>query len=248
MNKKIILIIFVTLLAFSFSVYQYAKEFQAEFTSAAGTKPANGHLWSEMECDSSGLCVDSTNGRVGIKTSTPSKELEVKGSGLFTEDVCNGAGACLSQINGFIGSQPIAGGTSHDRGMCTVAGGTLIPETTLANPICRFDRSTCPSGWTQYDNWSTTTPTAITSGASITCNGFTCSCPAATGSSGSHSFSNATVEARGTFAAIYWNTTCTCGATYPSTVSQACYIDNGMYRGVQVGGLSYATITQIGCY
>jgi len=110
MNKKLILFLFITLFAFGFAVYQYVKEFQSEFASATGTKPVNGHLWSEMECDSSGLCVKS-DGSVGIGTDSPSKKLEVNGDILAsgTHDICNGSGKCLSsvfQTNVIAGTNP----------------------------------------------------------------------------------------------------------------------------------------------
>jgi len=174
MNKRsLIFIVSISLLALSFSVFQYFKSFQAEFANATGPKPVNGHLWSEMECDSSGLCVNGTN--VGIGTINPNKKLEVNGEILAngkisttgTNDICNGAGACLSQLNSFIGSQPIAGGTNHSRTQCTTAGGTLVYQDGLANPICQFNNSagvSCPTAatsngtsvWYQYDYWSTT--------------------------------------------------------------------------------------------
>jgi hypothetical protein len=252
MNKKIILFIIITLFAFSFSIYQYTKEFQIEVTDATGTKPNPGHSWSEMECDSSGLCVDSTNGRVGIGTASPSKKLEVNGDILVSGsyDVCNGAGACLSQINSFIGSQPIAGGTNHSRSMCTAAGGTLVSETTLANPICRFNAATCPSGWTKYGDWSTTTAVLLPSIASFTCNGTTC--PACTTPiyTGSHSWANTGQEYLYRLSEYLSNPLCECRADTSGTWSPgACHGPYGQWAYVAAYYTrGDATITQIGCY
>lgn len=167
MNKKNLVIFLVIFLGLSLAIYQYAKELQTDLASAAypGVKPANGHSWTEMEC-TAGLCVTTSN-KVGIGTDSPGQKLEVNGSILASgegADICTGSGACLSQIASFIGSQPIVGGSGiHNRANCEAAGGTLI-DIGLANPTCRFAAATCPSGWTQYENWSTTGPTTCGSG------------------------------------------------------------------------------------
>ena len=160
-NKiKISFTLFLLLSAFGIGVYQYFENFKAEMAEAyQSSKPANGHSWSEMQCTSD-MCM--AGGNVGIGTDSPAKKLEVNGDILASgtgHDVCNAAGACLSQLNNFIGAQPIAGGNNHDRAMCTSAGGTLI-DIGLANPVCRFGSSaspvsTCPTGWYQYEQWST---------------------------------------------------------------------------------------------
>jgi hypothetical protein len=98
MNKKsIVFVILISLFSISFFFFQYIKEFKADLVGAAysTSKPANGHLWSEMEC-SSYLCLTGDN--VGVGTFSPSQKLEVNGSGLFSGDVCNGGGKCLSSI------------------------------------------------------------------------------------------------------------------------------------------------------
>jgi hypothetical protein len=113
MNKKSLTIIsLVVFLGLSVVVYQYIKQLQSEFASAAysTTKPANGHSWAEMEC-TSGLCVTADN-KVGIGTDTPLKKLEVNGDILAsgTGDVCNGGGKCLSSIfqtNIIVGTNPV---------------------------------------------------------------------------------------------------------------------------------------------
>jgi len=174
MNKKLVLFSIITASAFSLAVFQYVKEFQSELASAAYSgKPAMGHSWSEMEC-SQGLCV-TTDNKVGIGTSTPGSKLDVAGtinstgnisssgtisatgnissSGAITAgtDVCNGAGACLSQLNSFVGSQPLMNSV-HSYSTCTSAGGQVTNIGT-SFPICKFSGSSCPSGWTQYQNY-----------------------------------------------------------------------------------------------
>ena len=171
------------------------------------------------------------SGNVGIGTSSPAQKLEVNGSGLFTGDVCNGAGACLSQLNSFISSQPISGGTSHDRGLCTAAGGTLIYEATLANPICRFNASSCPAGWAQFQNWSTT---AVTTFAD-------------------QSYCCSTMAGGGCLGTCPCNGPCTTGShPWGDVPRESCThrVDAGYtwpYSGSCVNAIGYATITQIGC-
>ena len=77
MNKQKYLIIFIVLfLGLGFSVYQYSETFKTEVASATSTVPNPGHLWSSMECNSDSLCVDTTNNRLGIGTTTPGAKLE----------------------------------------------------------------------------------------------------------------------------------------------------------------------------
>jgi|GEM_PF-5396197 len=167
MNKKLIFVLIITVFAFSLSAYQYIKEFQSEFADAAYSgKPATGHSWSEMEC-SEGLCITAGND-VGIGTSTPGYKLDVAGnigttgglsvggnistSGAIaaTGDVC-GAGACLSQIASFVANQPLVNNI-HNQGACTAAGGTVTPSD-VSYPICKFNASSCPSGWAVYKSY-----------------------------------------------------------------------------------------------
>jgi hypothetical protein len=97
MNKKILIVSLIVFLGLSIAIYQYAKELQSEFTSAAysTSKPANGHSWSEMECTSD-LCV--TGGKIGMGTDNPTYKLDVTGTIRGSVDVCNGAGNCLSAL------------------------------------------------------------------------------------------------------------------------------------------------------
>jgi len=249
MNKRNIVFIFsISLLALSFSVFQYFKSFQAELASATGTKPSNGHLWSEMECDSSGLCVSGTN--VGIGTSdTAANKLRVVGNigvdgnigvnGVInaTSNVCISGGSCLSDIAGFINSQPIAGGTTHNRANCTSTNsidgstkGALVTEVGIANPICRFAGNDCPTGWNKYENWKTTIPTYYAGGYNPPSQGYIynsyCIINCTTGS---HAWANIATE--------------TC--SYRDGISAAVDPDHCASGFVYNG---YATITQTGCF
>lgn len=227
MNKKIVLILIITLFAFSFSVYQYILTFQSELVNAyTSSKPANGHSWEEMEC-TEGLCV--TNNRVGIGTDNPTTKLDVSGSIKATGninatgDICNGSGYCLSQINGL--TQPTTPTTiplvnaTHTETDCTNAGGTIVATNGTYNQ-CKFSTNGCPTGWTQYLNWSATVATTCTSHCLIQGNYNSCT-------TGHHSsFSNTTIES-----CIYLD------ADYNS-----CY-----YATVDNYGCA-ATTSEIGCY
>jgi len=254
-NKKEFIIFFIVLvfLSLSFAIYQYTKELQIQFATAVGTKPSNGHLWSEMECDSAGLCVDSVNGRVGVGVTNPSNKLEVNGdvsssgSVTATTNVCISSGVCLSDIPNYVASQPLYG-LAHTYSMCTSTPdnsgyGELLNMGTTASPIwiCQFDANSCPAGmnsqpdWVQYQNWSTTVPTLYQisfcyfwSGIRNRCES-TVTCGGCT--TGSHAWSNATPEP------------CQYQGTY------TCNINTGMQccnTGSTTTG--YATRSKIGCY
>lgn len=52
---------------------------------------------------------------------------------------------------------------SHNEDQCAVAGGTVVDDGT-GNKMCQFSpASSCPATWTQYKNWSGTTPRKCTS-------------------------------------------------------------------------------------
>ena len=51
-------------------------------------------------------------------------------------------------------------GGDHNQSECTSAGGTV--QTDGSSQFCKFIRSSCPSGWSRYHNWSTTAPKSKT--------------------------------------------------------------------------------------
>ena len=71
-------IVFLIIITFVFSVYQYFEALKANSASAVtvGT-PNPGHTWSSMQCSADSLCVDTVNNRLGIGTNTPGVKLEV---------------------------------------------------------------------------------------------------------------------------------------------------------------------------
>ncbi len=42
--------------------------------------PNPGHTWAQMECNANTLCLDTTNGYVGVGTNTPAYKLDVNGT------------------------------------------------------------------------------------------------------------------------------------------------------------------------
>jgi hypothetical protein len=94
-------------------------------------------------------------------------------------------------------------GSTKTCDQCTAAGGTLVDIT--GGKTCRFNAASCPAGWSQYLNWSTTTANNVNCNspavnASYTCKGIsnTINVPAISRvvSSSSHSWSNTPFESQ----------------------------------------------------
>jgi hypothetical protein len=156
MNKKILIVSLVLFLGLSIAIYQYAKELQSEFTSAAysTSKPANGHSWSEMECTSD-LCV--TGGKIGMGTDSPSKKLSVVGDIGASGDICNGTGNCLSALATLTNA-------------CGAAATTYVySASAYSGTYCVMGTPTPASpSWPSAGN-STTWTCPVTSGSPISC-------------------------------------------------------------------------------
>jgi len=151
----------VILLGMVFGISQYFLALQTEEVSAVtvGT-PNPGHAWSQMECSSDTLCVDTANKRLGIGTNTPTSALDVKGSITVSEDVCITGGGCLSSLKAAIASTALINGL-HSSGNCNDAGGTVVASGQIGDQ-CRFNAATCPTGWTRFRLWSTTAAPTVT--------------------------------------------------------------------------------------
>jgi len=290
----------VFFLGLIFLGFQYYKAFKVENVSAVTTGTPNpGHSWSEMECSSDTLCVDTINKRLGIGTNNPTKTVDIIGEVKVSGDVCNGTGKCLSsvyQTNVIAGTNPTCptgqdiimkayNGTwytaenptitswtkvscgavitndgspllvygNHTADNCTSAGGTVV-TTGGSYDQCKFTAASCPSGWIQYLNWSTTAPATSSGAPAINC--ASCSCPACSGlSTGSHSWSNVARETAtsSNFAATWALPSphceqCLCNG-YGLGSAYTCTPDaQGSSYYVSYGSAAYATITTIGCY
>lgn len=75
-------------------------------------------------------------------------------------------------------------GSKHVDADCAMSGGVLVGSG--SNKFCKFSSNSCPSGWNQYNNWSTTKATRCAPG------GYICGWGECT--TGYHSWSDATRE------------------------------------------------------
>jgi hypothetical protein len=63
-------------------------------------------------------------------------------------------------------------GSTKTCDQCTAAGGTLVDIT--GGKTCRFNAASCPAGWSQYLNWSTTIPKSYPCNSPAVSHSFTC--------------------------------------------------------------------------
>lgn len=116
---------------------------------------------SQLKVNGSSLVVTST-GNVGIGTTSPQANLEVSGNIIAARPTTADQVATKGYVDELIaevraivtGAQPLVNGV-HIQQDCINAGGEVVDSDT-AYKQCRFNASACPSGWTQYKNWSTT--------------------------------------------------------------------------------------------
>lgn len=87
------------------------------------------------------------------------KNVQVEG------DVCLSNGRCLSELL----NRLVFG--NHSETDCKSAGGTVVYESGSSMGFCKLSASSCPSGWTQYKNWSAT---VAANPCSCTCTGSGC--------------------------------------------------------------------------
>jgi hypothetical protein len=104
---------------------------------------------------------------------------------------------------------------SNTNSTCETAGG-LVRSIGSGTYLCQFTGTSCPGGWTQLSNWSTTAPKACVQ-SSTNCGAFAVV-------SGSHEWSNAAAESGGTYYAVYSHSTCSSLTTcYATVTSVGCY-------------------------
>jgi len=92
----------ILLIGITFSVIQIIR--------ASPAVPDPGHPWSEIECDTN-LCVDTTNSRVGIGTTTPQYKLDVVGDVRWTGTLQGGSIPAARIDSGIINPARLGSGT-----------------------------------------------------------------------------------------------------------------------------------------
>ena len=134
-----------------------------------------------MDCDSN-LCIDTANGRVGVGTTSPQEFLEIKGnirlggdSPTYTiSNIADPINASDIATKNYIDREVAKVGTmisgtlplihsEHTQQDCLDAEGVPVDGSTELKQ-CKFLASTCPTGWTANENWTTTEKTAATFG------------------------------------------------------------------------------------
>ncbi|MEK7703866.1 MAG: hypothetical protein AAB426_02820 [Myxococcota bacterium] len=138
---------------------------------------------------------------------------------------------------------------AHGQAQCIALSGVVVSD--ASNSFCRFALSGCPSGWTAFQSWSTTTAGSATyyNEAANGDNGFAggccgqnnaCTLNAATCSTSSHTWSNAATESAA------------CSGTNVIGGRDIGSCDNGTCGSQDCTGATSvtpsATRTQIGCY
>ncbi len=119
---------------------------------------------------------------------------------------------------------------NHTEEQCEAWNGEVVTVESDNKKICKFSSGTCPSGWTQHENWSTTTPGRAPFPKSSSADPY----PGEYSYTGSHTWSNTAVESaycNRCLGLISRKEFCGTGDSCSST---------RYYY--------YATITQIGCY
>lgn len=138
-------------------------------------------------------------------------------------------GSCSAGSSKTCSTAPLGTGASflydsiHSTDDCTAAGGTVQQDGT--DKFCKFDRTSCSSGWTQFKNWTTTT--------AKTCTGATndnTKCPVSSCTTGGHDFSNTAPESCNYKSNRSWtpesccsNWTYTCTSWVPYCWEAGCY-------------------------
>jgi len=139
----------------------------------------------------------------------------------------------------------------HTEPQCLAAGGTVVSSNVASNQ-CKFVASSCPSGWTQYLNYSKT----ISQGPNAASGTVSCgiSCPSCPGGqmTGYHAWSNTAVEvacvSAQAWCSMEGNCYCTCSSC--NYLRTYCHEEGctNCWWGTTNGAPTYAAITEIGCY
>ncbi len=139
----------------------------------------------------------------------------------YTKVTVDGADYAMPYYNYY----PILANNQHSANDCISAGGVIVQSDGVY--FCKFSSSSCPSGWTQYQNWSTTTSARGCGGGDEGC-GTNCVCGYSCCDTGEHPWSNVATE--------------------------SCWHPGHRFYGWRSGGwrcpggTTYAIVNAIGCY
>ncbi len=140
----------------------------------------------------------------------------------------------------------------HTNQGCTTAGGTVVGDGS-GNNMCRFNNSSCPSGWTQYLNWSATTGAGPAPASGVnSCGGSSVGPCQGNAYTGSHTWANIATEQAYNASVCDGNISqgvMNCYCTWSSVTwgGYGCNQTGPSYLLVW-SSPAVATVTQIGCY
>jgi hypothetical protein len=129
---------------------------------------------------------------------------------------------------------------------CTSAGGTVVLDGSIK--FCKFDSSSCPANWFQYNNWSGTQAKTCTGTNDTTCTLAT-NC-----TTGSHVFANTALETCSykdakRYTGVIPNTCCDWVYDDWGTWYQQCYNCSTYYDYCStISKTCSANVAAIGCY
>lgn len=108
------------------------------------------------------------------------------GSSANPQNFCLNGTCYTSLTSGGGGGSPLLenGISAHTEDQCANAGGSVVAAGGSGN-VCRFNQSSCPAGWSQLGNWSTTSSGGYCADGSGKCSG-----PANSCTTGTHAWNN----------------------------------------------------------
>jgi hypothetical protein len=166
---------------------------------------------------SSGNYVFGINNRIGVGTTNPQAPLDVNGNIITSRPSDTNHAATKGYVDEQIaavraiisGAQPLVNGV-HTQDECKNAGGEVV-DSDVTFKLCRFNGSSCPSGWTSYKSFTTTQSMTGGDGDCTIC------------TTGYHNWGNSGTETCTYQTGCPW-VTCSCtGTLYAKIIQIGCY-------------------------